>query len=614
MKRLAFLLILTVFTLLSAQVAKDVLLNEDFGSGTFPPAGWTISSNASNWSAYANNNAGGTAPELRFSWSPQFSGSSYFISPSFDTTGHTTLYLNFKQMVDHYDSPFTVGVASRSNNGAWNTVWSITPDESVGPETRMLTINNADVGSNNFQFAFFFSGSSYNINYWFIDDVVLKTPFQFDLAVLSTNLEPQVSGGTPLIPSCTIVNLGTATLMATVSLDIFHGDILDVSYPDHYSASISLGETQEVSFPSFTPADNELYRFVFYISSLEDVIDADPENNHLTYMVNTWTRDKQMVLLEIGTGGWCQYCPGAAMGADDLVAGGYNVAVIENHNGDPYANVTSNARNDYYSVAGFPTAIIDGMLKMVGGSNSSSMLQYYLPLYQQRNAIKAPLDLHIFGEATREGYLITLRVDKYGRIASPNLALHLALTESNINYSWQGQTHLNFVNRMMYPDYNGTIIDLVEAPLGSTDYLIAVDKEASWVAANCELVAFIQNLDTKEIIQGNKVALNSLTPVSNDDPGAVPAVTTLESISPNPFRESARIKYCLKDNAKVEISVYNIKGQLVKNLVSDTLPSGQHFLDWNGMDNNGQSLASGTYLVRMKSGSTVCTRKIMLIK
>ena len=70
-------------------------------------------------------------------------------------------------------------------------------------------------------------------------------------------------------------------------------------------------------------------------------------------------RDK--VVVEIGTGGWCQYCPGAAMGADDLVANGHEVAIIENHNGDPYATTFSNARNSYYNITGYPTAFFDGI-------------------------------------------------------------------------------------------------------------------------------------------------------------------------------------------------------------------------------------------------------------
>ena len=95
---------------------------------------------------------------------------------------------------------------------------------------------------------------------------------------------------------------------------------------------------------------------------------------------------RSMVALEIGTGTWCQYCPGAAMGADDLLANGKLVAVIENHNGDGYANNYSNARNTYYSINGYPTAVFDGVLKFVGGSHTQSMYSNYLPKYNTRMA------------------------------------------------------------------------------------------------------------------------------------------------------------------------------------------------------------------------------------
>lgn len=92
---------------------------------------------------------------------------------------------------------------------------------------------------------------------------------------------------------------------------------------------------------------------------------------------------REMVVLEIGTGTWCTYCPGAAMGADDLVENGHHVAVVENHNGDSYANAYSNARNSFYAITGYPTAIFDGVLKVSGGSHSQSMYSTYLPKYNQ---------------------------------------------------------------------------------------------------------------------------------------------------------------------------------------------------------------------------------------
>ena len=105
---------------------------------------------------------------------------------------------------------------------------------------------------------------------------------------------------------------------------------------------------------------------------------------------------RQKVILEIGTGTWCQYCPGAAMGADELIENGCQVGVIEYHNGDSFTNDASNARNSYYGVSGYPTAHFDGVLEYVGGSNTQSMYPSYLPLYQERIAIPCDFTVAIF--------------------------------------------------------------------------------------------------------------------------------------------------------------------------------------------------------------------------
>lgn len=81
--------IFTIVFLLSFLVSAQTLLNETF-TGSFPPAGWTIDAQAANWTAANSANAGGTAPELRFNYSPTFNGVSRFISPSIDLTGQTT--------------------------------------------------------------------------------------------------------------------------------------------------------------------------------------------------------------------------------------------------------------------------------------------------------------------------------------------------------------------------------------------------------------------------------------------------------------------------------------------------------------------------------------------
>jgi PKD repeat protein len=219
---------------------------------------------------------------------------------------------------------------------------------------------------------------------------------------------------------------------------------------------------------------------------------------------------RQKVIVEIGTGTWCTYCPGAAMGADDLVANGCQVGNIEYHNGDPYSNTASDARNTYYSVSGFPTAHFDGVLEYVGGSHTESMYPNYLPLYQQRMAVTSDFTIEIYGQHTGNVYDVSLVITKVNG-SHGELTVQLALTESEIVYSWQGQDHLNFVERLMAPDHLGTTVDFT-----NTDEItvpLQFTMNSGWVADNCEIVAFIQNDGTKEILQGNMVPVPDLEPM-----------------------------------------------------------------------------------------------------
>ena len=219
-------------------------------------------------------------------------------------------------------------------------------------------------------------------------------------------------------------------------------------------------------------------------------------------------RDK--VIVEVGTGTWCQYCPGAAMGVDDLIANGWPVAAIENHNGDPFANNYSNARNTYYNISGYPTAFFDGGNSVVGGSQTQSMYPSYWPKVQQRMNVPSPVTLEVWGSHTGLTYNITVTVTKVSNISGSDIRLHVCLTESEIVYAWQGMSELNYVNRLMVPDQNGTVLnfsgsDVLEIPL-------TFNLQAGWNTVHMELVAFVQANSSKEIHNGYKVKLPFLLP------------------------------------------------------------------------------------------------------
>jgi hypothetical protein len=222
---------------------------------------------------------------------------------------------------------------------------------------------------------------------------------------------------------------------------------------------------------------------------------------------------RNKVIVEIGTGTWCQYCPGAALGADDLVSNGCEVGVIEYHNGDPFANAASDARNTYYNITGFPTAHFDGGLEVVGGDHTQSMYASYLPKYNQRIAIPSSFKINMTFSHVGNDYTVNAQVIKLASYTGSNLVFQLALTESDIIYSWQGQPKLDFVERLMVPNQNGTALDFSANDTINMTKTFTMD--ASWVAENCELVAFVQANSSKEILQGIKQSM-ALPEFDND--------------------------------------------------------------------------------------------------
>ena len=100
----------------------------------------------------------------------------------------------------------------------------------------------------------------------------------------------------------------------------------------------------------------------------------------------------------------------------------------------------------------------------------------------------------------------------------------------------------------------------------------------------------------------------------NTDENLIPLITKLNQNYPNPFNPTTTINYSLRENSKVSLKIYNIKGQRVKQLVSDQLSAGQHSVVWNGKDENNKSVCSGIYFYKLKTSDFEKTRKMILLR
>ena len=93
-----------------------------------------------------------------------------------------------------------------------------------------------------------------------------------------------------------------------------------------------------------------------------------------------------------------------------------------------------------------------------------------------------------------------------------------------------------------------------------------------------------------------------------------PTTTGFTSIHPNPFNPQTTVNFNLVGPQHVRVAIYDVRGALVRKLADQSMPAGDHSLVWNGLDDGGRTTSSGIYFVRLIAGSTVETRKIVMLK
>ena len=93
-----------------------------------------------------------------------------------------------------------------------------------------------------------------------------------------------------------------------------------------------------------------------------------------------------------------------------------------------------------------------------------------------------------------------------------------------------------------------------------------------------------------------------------------PVGFALHANAPNPFNPETTIGFSLASSTPVQLEVFDMLGQKVRTLVSQTLPSGSHQAVWDGRSDAGIKAGSGVYLYRLQAGEFTQMRRMLLIK
>ncbi len=494
MKKLSTLLLLLG---MSAFVFGQTFVSENFSGNQMPPSGWSIDDQAAQWSVEGSANAGGVAPEAKFHYTNGIA-TSRLISPTVDLSGLSSVSFTFSHFLDDYSgSGYSLGVATTSGaSGTWTDVWTVNPTGDIGPETLTFEIDNSDIGQSDFQFCIYFEGDMYNLDDWYIDDIILYNPLDLDGVLVSITTPTYVSGTAEV--TGVAKNFGN-TQITSLDIDWEVDGMVHSTFID--GLSLDFGDTYDFTCTDLFDFPIGSYDLMVTIAQVNGTEDDDPNNNSLTKEVNvvSHTVDKKAALEEF-TSSTCSPCaafhvsfvPWCDTHADEMTLVKYQMNWPGS--GDPYYTEEGGVRRNYYGVTWVPWLVGDGEFTNTNTAAAQAVLDA---------AAATPALMSLVCSHSLDGTVMTITTTilPYANFNDFKVTIDVFEYLTTENTGTNGETSFEHVMMKMVPGPNGTSVDLVDrVPYTITETVdLAGTNVEEW--DDLGVAVIVQNTSSKYVFQ-----------------------------------------------------------------------------------------------------------------
>jgi hypothetical protein len=191
--------------------------------------------------------------------------------------------------------------------------------------------------------------------------------------------------------------------------------------------------------------------------------------------------------------------------------------------------------------------------------------------------------------------------------------------ELTVKLQWTGAFSLD---HLPYQYFTEDGLEVFEIAPSAVNHSVAGDVRPLISTANSEKVSLNpgESIDLEFAVtpprKGESVALvlrvNGRYETQPDS--AAKADLVFHQNYPNPFNPSTVFAFSLEATADVSIVIYNILGRQVITLTDRTYTAGTHQVVWDGRSQDGTDVASGVYFASLRSGESIVTRKLMLLR
>lgn len=263
-------------------------------------------------------------------------------------------------------------------------------------------------------------------------------------------------------------------------------------------------------------------------------------------------------------------------------------AVISWHVNDEFTFEEGTVRANWFNVEGYPTVWFDGVLKTLGSVDP--MLPVFLPIYEERIEIASNFKIEMeISQIGIDDYNVNSSIEILEGISTENHAMFVVLTETDLEST--GNNVQTFVARKVYPDGMGLAVDFSTITTQAFNTVISLEEDN--ILENCEVVVFIQNMDTKEIYQGTSKMMTDITT------GQENIQEVHIEIYPNPVSDRVNIQ----SNSEMEkLEVFNHLGQLTYQILTNSKILN---LDVSG-------ILSGLYFFKIQTEKGIIVKQVII--
>jgi hypothetical protein len=278
----------------------------------------------------------------------------------------------------------------------------------------------------------------------------------------------------------------------------------------------------------------------------------------------------------------------------------------------PFFNNSALERFNFYSLYGFPATVTGGTEKIIGYnpayyleslSADIANIQENHRTYVGRDSIYATLN-EFTNSASFKIYLENDSTFVFSSYLN-QLTFYVALIEDSLSQEVEIPGHVlrDIIVEKSSPVIGYGSVDSTSftLDLGSIEPIVSLNK--------CSIVYWLQHNETGRIDYLNSTPY--IPDIDYDQITSAPEENIPERIEvniyPNPFISGNQLNFELSSNRNIDdikIVIYNIKGQLVRTINSESLNSRAEIMNWDGIDSSGREVGSGVYFMKISSADS----------